>query len=431
MENVRDNAHEEVQQILALLDLKLQGSEVRIGEVETAIGRYSGFFRDLRRPSRRGSIRVVDLMATLDHLAIEPPAFFAEALGSCSGVPQATTLRGAPPALVVRARERWELELPGSLGRSYLEELDSLRHRDPKRAVRLIEEAVDFVVPEDIPRLLGIAGSAWRLSFHLDEAEHAIQAGLEVARKAGDLVAEGDLLQRSGYIFADRGDSHRALEVAREAAATHLLVDNLPGAGRALVDQGIFNVYLDRPRVAIAAYRSALKHLVEDDLRNRISAFQGLGVAHELLGELEEASVALDDALALGHGMEDFYRGKVCWLQGSLALRLGRQQQAEGAFRQAIDAFQNIQPVDTALVTIELVRLQLLKGKPEEAYETATSMLKLLEPLRQEKNRFISAAIADLLRHGRSGFSLILVEQVARQIQKEREHDLCPRPGLI
>jgi len=185
MENARDNACEEVQKILALLDVKLQASDVRIGQVEAAIGRYSGFFRDLRRPSRRASIRVVDLMATLDHLAIEPIAFFGEALGASDLTAQSTALKGTPPALVVRARERWELELPGSLGRSYLEELDSLRYEDPARAVRLAEEAVDFVVPEEIPWLLGVAGSAWRMAFHLDEAEHAVYAGLEIARHTG------------------------------------------------------------------------------------------------------------------------------------------------------------------------------------------------------------------------------------------------------
>lgn len=420
-DHARNQAQEQVEEILALLDTKLQESDARIGAVETAIGRYSGFFRDLRRPSRRGSIRVIDLMATLDHLAIEPTTFFVEALG-CESMPQALTPKGTPPPLVVRARERADLELPGSLGKSYLEELDDLRYQNPERAIRLAEEAVDFVPPEEIPRLLGVAGSAWRLAFQLDAAEHAVVVGLEIAREQGNLLLEGDLLQRSAYVSSGRGDFRRALQTAREAAATFLFAGHLEAAGRTLVDQGIFNVYLDHPRLAIRAYHSALEYLEEEDLRNRVSALQGLGVAHELLGELEEACEALEKALALGCGMEGNHRGKLCWLQGSLAVRLGRPRKAARAFLEAINAFSPINPVETALVTIELVRLQLQEGEAETAYQTAAGMLKLLEPLRREKNRFISAAIADLLRHGREGFDLVRVERVARQVQKEREH---------
>ena len=425
----RDRAQHHVERLLELLDTKLQSSSQRIGDVELAIGRYSGFFRDLRRPSRRGSIRVVDLVATLDHLEIDPAIFFAEALESdLTVLPK--TCGGKPPALVERARRRASEEGGGSLDAAYLSELDGLRYRDPERVLRLLEDAVDFMVPEAIPRLLGVAGSAWRMQLRLNEAEHAFVVGLEIARKRQDSLAEGDLLQRSGYMHAAQGNYRAALLAAREAALTFLLAGDLERVGRTLVDQGMFNVYLGKTRAAIEAYGAALSYLGEGDVSNRFSAYQGLGVAHEALGELEEASLWVSKALELGGEVEKYLLGNLHWLQGTIALRLDRLDVAERAFREAIEAFQGVNAADTALVTIELVRLLLQDGRAENAYETAASMLRLLEPLRRQRNRVISAAIADLLRHGRRGFDLALVQKVARLIREERGVGVRPHPKL-
>ena len=426
---VREEAHEEVQMVLAFLDEKLQSADARIGQIETAIGRYAGFFRDLRRPSRRGSIRVVDLMATLKRLNQDPAVFFAQALGKENLIPT-TPCAGTPPPLVERAHRRLVSRTPGSLDRPYLEELDTLRFRDPERVVRLAEDAVDFVVPEAVPFLLGVAGSAWRILIRLDEAEHALQAGLEIARDLGNTHLEGELLQRMAYVFADRGDHERALTASKEASVTFLLADDLPSVGRTLVDQGIFNAYLDHSKESIAAYGAALKHLAPNDHSNRFAALQGLGVVHEALGDLEPALSCIRQALELDHEIEPFHLGKLRWLEGNIALRLGRPELGEAALREAVRTLRPIHPVDSALATIELVRLLLRERRPEDAYETAAGMLKLLEPLRRQRNQLVSAAIADLLRHGRQGFDLALVERVAHQIRNERVREVRPRPSF-
>lgn len=56
----------------------------------------------------------------------------------------------------------------------------------------------------------------------LGEAEHAIYAGVEIARRQGNRGAVGDLLQRLAFVLADRGDHVEALRLAEEAAFIHL-----------------------------------------------------------------------------------------------------------------------------------------------------------------------------------------------------------------
>lgn len=107
------------------------------------------------------------------------------------------------------------------------------------------------------------------------------------------------------------------------------------------------------------------------------------------------------------------------WLLAAIHIDLGQLGDAEENLIRLINLFSSLHLTETALATTDLVRVQLLRGKSGEAYETAKSMLRLLEPLRN--NRIVSAAIADLLRGGEAGLTLALVEQVKATLEAARE----------
>jgi len=111
-------------------------------------------------------------------------------------------------------------------------------------------------------------------------------------------------------------------------------------------------------------------------------------------------------------------QGKLIWLQGLICVELEQLDRAEEHLREVVEVFQAInQPGETALVTTDLVRVLLKRGRRLEAHQTAQTMLPLLAPRRS--NQILSGAIADLLRHGTAGLTLELVERVRAQIEKQ------------
>lgn len=143
--------------------------------------------------------------------------------------------------MVAKAWERIRdgAEGPG-VGETFLDSLDDQRYSAPARAFQLAEGAVELVELDLLPRLLGIAGSALRLMLRLDEAEHAIHAGLRIYRERKNPSGAAESLQRLAYVVADRGDHRQALHIAEKAVLLHAQTGNLEHVARASVDRGIW-----------------------------------------------------------------------------------------------------------------------------------------------------------------------------------------------
>jgi len=406
-----------VRRLHALLKERLLNADAgAVQRLETAIGKRPGWLRDRRR---HNAIETGQLLDVLDHLGLDPARIIRQAWGSSVDRPP-----GKPPAVVRLARDRLAegAQVGGQVGRSYLEKLDRLRYEDPRRAVELAELAVTLVEAELLPGLLGVAASAYRIRVELDLAEHAILAGLEIARARGDRLAEGDLLQRLAYIVGDRGDHAGALEIAERATGIYLAAGDPAGVGRTLFTQGMMLQYLDRIQSAIDAQKAALQHLPESEQRHRFSALQNLGFGYLALGDLERAGRYAQKAREISGGVGPWLRGKLIWLQASICVELEQLEQAEEYLREVLATFRPISLLDTLLATTDLVRVQLLQGDVADAHEIAKTTLEFLTPL--GKNRLATAAIADLLRSGCSGLTIALVEEVRSKIEKAREHAL-------
>jgi len=125
-------------------------------------------------------------------------------------------------------------------GYVYYRRLDRLRLSEPARAARLAGSALPLVDPLLVPGMLGVLGSSLRRMSLLRAAHRTLTEALAIARRQGNRWALADLRQRLAHVHGDRGEYRRALELAVEAANLHLIRGDRAGAGRALVDQGLW-----------------------------------------------------------------------------------------------------------------------------------------------------------------------------------------------
>ena len=366
-----------------------------------------------------GTIALGELLFVLDHLGLEPAAFFRSVLGEEEDLALDRPV-GEAPTIVLRARERLAegREGPG-LGSAYLETLDGERYENAEEAAAQALWAVERIELSLLPRLLGVAGSTYRMQYLLGQAYHTLHAGLTLARKGRDALAEANLVQRLAYVVADDGLHGRALRLAEQAAWLYLRHGDRPGMGTALVDQGMYLYYLDRPTEAIRMQEIALEMLDPTNVRNRCTALHGLALYYRRLGDLSAAQAEAARAEGLAQDLPPWLRVRLTWLQAEIYEEQGHLDQAEVALQEVAETFRSLDLGETALATCDLVRIQLLQDRPAAAFETAATLLPLLEPLRHE--RIVSAAIAELLRGGREGLTVLLVEQVKGRIEALRE----------
>ncbi|MCP4249048.1 MAG: tetratricopeptide repeat protein, partial [bacterium] len=217
---------------------------------------------------------------------------------------------------------------------------------------------------------------------------------------------------------ADRGERRWALALTDLAIVRHATGCHHRGIARSLVDRGMWLYYLGEPRQAIEAQQAALEQLPEDEQRNRFSALQNLGLCYQGLGETRQAWRCANLAVELVDGLGDWLRGKLLWLMAFLRLDEGEDQQAEELLREVIVLFKPIHPIESAVATTDLARLQLHNRRPADAYETARNAVYLSGALK--KNRIAAAAIEDLCRYGYAGRGLTVevIDGIARTIRK-------------
>ncbi len=359
------------------------------------------------------------MIAVLDHLDLNPVTFVRREVGEDDGL-DLDPMPGEPPPLVTKARERLAAgKKEGTLGSDYLELLDKERYEKAEWVTQQALWAVNHIKLPLLPRLLGVAGSTYRMQFLLREACHTLLAGLTLARERHNPLAEANLLQRLAYVVADDGDHAQALRLAEESAWRFLRHGDRAGMGTALVDQGMWLYYLDRSAEAIEVQKMALEMLPKTMLRSRCTAFQGLALYYRRQGDLPQAMEYASRAGEMAQGLPRWLSSRLAWLQGEISEEMGDLGAAETVLSEVVEVFHELHLAEAAVATCDLARIQLLQGRPTAAYETTRSMLVLLEPLRHE--RIVSAAIAELIREGRQGLTLALVEQVKARIQALRK----------
>ena len=382
------------------------------------LGVSEGWIRDRRSV---GSFETGYLFDVLDFIGLDPVRVIRQVAES-----DPTEILDPPPGKPTEVVHRAWMRLAtedgdgaGEVSAEELEKLEGMRYEDPEKCVRLALEAVERVAHEDLPRLLGLLGSAWRVLGKLRDAEHAIYASWQIALYKENHLAAAQAVQRMAYVAVGRGDEQEALRISKEAVILYSMLGDLTSMGKAFVDVGVCFNYLGHPEESILAQKTALRLLPVSEKRNRFSALQNLGRNYEDLGDYHKAKQYAQRARDYTADVEPALLAKLVWLQARISLKLRQWPEADAQLREVIELLGPSCPLETALASTERVRLQLVMGRPHDAYEIVQTMFKLVESL--EDSPVASAAILELFRCGTGSLKLSAVNRARAQIKKERE----------
>lgn len=400
-----------------------------VKRVERELDLGAGYFKDQRRPGRR-RVDLRLLFRALEALSVDPAEFFAAIMGGADPVAgfekEAATLRRRTKPLP----RILQLESKPAAGGSARETdpdlagLDSLRYENPELVLRRARSLLPRVTDARVPQVLGIYASACRVAGRLNEAQMVLGRALELARERCGPAVLGDLLLRAGYVDGTRLQLERAHDLAERATLLFAKSGDLAGIGRALVEQGLWQGHLDRPRHALRSLTAALEYLpreaAADPLlrRNQFSCLLSLGLLHRQLGDLRAARSYARAARASARGIERVVLGKLTFLRASIAHDLDELERAEALYGEALATFQPAAPMDALLCAVKLARLQLGRGRTAAAYETAKAAAPVVESLEPEP--MVSAALTELLGCALAGRGLseALLERVARGLEE-------------
>ncbi len=246
-----------------------------------------------------------------------------------------------------------------------LESLEELAREEPTRAIHRAEALVGEVSLEKLPRLLAIAGTAYRRLERLDDAMHLL---LEAERKATDPLDLGDIKQRLAYVIAARGGLDGAIAKVLEAQNLFLLVGDESALGRALVDQGMFLFHRDQLPAAALCLERALQRLGEGEVRNRFSALVGLALC---VGaeDPDRADRLLAEALPLAERSGRAMRWKWSWARARLLETRGDPRSAREALETLCEEYlRRGHFLDASLAAVDLVRIAQGEGHSPEVY---------------------------------------------------------------
>jgi hypothetical protein len=150
-----------------------------------------------------------------------------------------------------------------------------------------------------------------------------------------------------------------------------------------------------------------------------------IALAHQGLGDLEQAEISLAHAVRESQGAGRLNRASLLWDHGTIALKWRSYSLAEDRLRAAADLFGQLEDYPTkAMVVLDLTRALLGQEKNLEAAATAMGIAEVLTVFRG--NKIVEAAISELVQIAvRGDLSMAAVKHTAAQLSLARE----PRRG--
>ena len=407
--------------IVTLLDKEIRSRKRgTIAAINRLVGRGNAWWY---QRVRAGNLSVAQMMIILEFLGLNPVRFIRTALGSEDQL-ELDRPTGEPPEIVRQAWKRFRSEghFAETVGEDSLKTLDTMRYDEPEKAADQALSLVEYCPRSLLPRLLGVAGSAWRLLMQLDQAQHVIYAAIQMSRELGDPNLLGESLQRMAYVFFERAELTTALELSQRATHVFFRSANKAGVGKTLVDQGIWLGYMEERQQATAVHKMALEWLPAEEHHNRLTAYQNIVLNSRELGDLDRALEFLPKLEAEIETLPAIEKGRFKWLQGNIWADLDNFEQAVILLEEAVDGFEKTHLGTMAMALCDLIQVELRRGNSKGAFRAASRTRLLIEPLRD--NKIATSAIADLLRDGEAGLTLAL----ARDVHARLESELMRRP---
>jgi predicted ATPase/Tfp pilus assembly protein PilF len=244
------------------------------------------------------------------------------------------------------------------------------------------------------PALVSLALSARARLSYFNRSEETV-AGLEravsLARSAGDRLAEGRALAGIGMLSAYVWDSGVAQEHLERALLLHRMSGDISTEARTLSNLGGLAANQGKRKEAKELLVQALARAREAGDPTQVArCLNSLGTLEHGLGRIDAALANFDEAIAIVRelGMVPFY---LPWA-GFAAQELGRWQEAEARYREAIARVGHVHPYALAAAYGYLGSLLHERGQLEEA------RLRYEDALASAKNGPASSGIQGVMR---------------------------------
>jgi len=252
------------------------------------------------------------------------------------------------------------------------------------------------VVQDLEARAWAYLGNARRLAFDLAGAEEALARAERLAEKgSADPLEEARILDLRASLLSDQGRFEQAAELLDVVIDIYDDLREPHRKGRAMISRGLVLGYAGWPEEAIRQIRKGLG-LVDWEREPRLV----LGARHNLAwflndcGRPEEARRQLQRFRHSYRAFPDAWTAlRLAWLDGRIAVRLGRRDLAETTLGEVQRGFLAAgYGYEASLVALDLAHLYLEEGRNAEVRTLAAGMLDVF--LSQDIHRQALAALA-------------------------------------
>jgi tetratricopeptide (TPR) repeat protein len=205
---------------------------------------------------------------------------------------------------------------------------------------------------------------------YLQDWAQVNHTALEVARRTGDRVAQGQALNDLGTVHRWQGRYEQTLACQQQSLAIYRELGDRRGQAGSLGNLGLVYEGQGRHQEALACHKASLAIFRElGDRHSQAGSVTDLGVVYERLGRYEEALARQQESLALYRGLGDRDGQAECLRKlGVVYLRQGRHEQALAILRESLALYRELGlPHGQAESLRELGETLRALGRHEEA----------------------------------------------------------------
>ncbi len=318
-----------------------------------------------------------------------------------------------------------------------IEQSFAVGFEEPARAVELADLALvladqldaDYygrpVVQDLRARAWAHLGNARRIGSDLSGAEQALRCAEALLDEgSADPLEEAKVLDFRVSLLSDQGWFEEAAELLNAVIAIYEDVGDNHRKGRALISQGLVLSYAGRPEEAVVCLSSGLM-AIDWAVEPRLALMARHNLAWSLndCGRSDEAQLLLERFREEYHGFHDFWTElRLSWLESRIALRLGREAEAEAGLDEVRGRFLEKELFyDAAMVMLDLASLYLSQGKTAAVRRLAEEMLPTI--LGEKVHRQAAAALLAFRQAAKTNLTTPrLLREIASYLQRARKN---------